>query len=217
MFPSGRYYRAILAIAGLAIAVVAVAAGAHRSRTKPCPVCAIPAARYPQPAAAPAILAISNVAVPLVPVDPLVAENGQNVIASKMFQWKEPSFTIAHCMISRPALVMYADGTWTMSLRADQNPVPPPDLPAPFNPTAHIRRNLFQVKMRCFATEGASDDAVLNGVGHPSVAELEPAEFVVERGEPAIIRLSGRWDWQRQADSNAFENMDRAELEFVFR
>lgn len=205
-----RRYPWTLAITAGALCVLVVAAGAHWSRTKPTPKCGIPCAPFPQAKAGGPILVVSKNAIPLF--------NPKSTLESKLFQWEQPTFAIGHCSITRPALVMYGDGTWTISLRADQNPLPPPDLqPPPFNPTAHIRRNKFTVTIRCFAAEGASDEAVLDGVGHACVVELDSLVFWVERGEPNVIRMGGTWDCTCMSDSDAFNAMDRAEMEFFFQ
>jgi hypothetical protein len=137
---------------------------------------------------------------------------------SKLFQWPTQAIVIEHCEIARPALQIHPTGEWTINLEARQNPgFDPAILKQGFTPTAHILRNRFQIMVRCYATTQAKDTVAVSGLGHACVAEIGPLDFMVERGEPLLLRRSGQWNCKCRHDQEAFARMDRAEIQFSFQ
>ncbi len=216
----GKTFRTALLLVLTSGVVAAVALGANWSRTRPGRTCGIPAQRYPHGDVSQPILAGSSpvivLAEPVQLSSPLAQPRPDNT-STKLFQWPEAKYAVGHCSISRPVLQVHGDGTWTLNLRADQNPRPADSVAPAFNPTEFIKRNQFRVQLRCYDTQGASDAAAFSGVGQPCVAEILPEAFWVERGQPYLLRVSGRWNCKCTSDVEAFERMDRAELEFTFR
>jgi len=129
-----------------------------------------------------------------------------------LFQWDAPTLIIDHCSISQPALQLYRNGDWVLSLRADQNPRSDNVGETTYRATEHIKRNRFAVRLRCYGrfTTEPTEDAVQNG--KPVLVEITPAEFWVQNGEPRFLRADGNDD----LIIRHFDDIDRVELEFFY-
>lgn len=133
---------------------------------------------------------------------------------------REPRLRIDHCYISKMSVLLHESGHWTLSLRADQNPVAldPPAIERNFTTsegvrllTEHLRRNLFFVNVRCYANYGG--DTAPSSVGRPLVVPLEIDPFWVQNGEPYWLYRSGHDPRIREW----YAEIDRVELEFHYR
>ena len=131
----------------------------------------------------------------------------------KLFQWRQNSMKIDHCEVSNMALQLNRNGDWILSLRGDQNRVSADD-PNRFNPTLHIKRNQFTVKLRCFGNASmATTDPDFAAAGKPIMAEIDPKPFWVENREPRYVVASGNNGWVK----THFDFIDRVELEFFYK
>ena len=192
--------------------------------TRPCLRTGIPTAEYQHGQRTASVVAMSNPSVSIT-LQPQNAIGGtfqstsastvlvpapQKVFVGKLFQWKDPKLAIGHCTVSEMALQMFEDGRWVLSMRADQNPLSADSLNGQHNPTLHIKRNRFSIKVAGFAGQNSSVSGLPTKVGLPSVVQLQQQEFWVERREPRYVRIEGKC-----AISNAgFQNLDRVQLEF---
>ncbi|MCA9163444.1 MAG: hypothetical protein R3C99_09335 [Pirellulaceae bacterium] len=130
-----------------------------------------------------------------------------------LYQLERAAISVGHCHISQVALQIHDNGMWILSLRADQNPLPPPGAVPIYNPTLHIKRNLFHVKLRCLGAYREPVAEFVPSLGKPVLAELSPCPFWVENGQPRFVR-TGRVDpWLQEH----FADIDRVEVEFFFR
>jgi hypothetical protein len=154
------------------------------------------------------------------------------------FQLKQASLVVDHCSISRVALAIQGDGSWALSLRADQNPqfgvdIPlvaagtprPPrkavvPQPRPILPgaspttkhTVHIKRNLFTVTVRAYGA--FSDEANLDASpGRPVLFELTPPPFWVQNGIPVFQEFRDKEELIRKY----YDFVDRVEVELSYR
>jgi hypothetical protein len=200
----------MLGLIPVALAGVAIA-GVRSYCTRPCCVGGIPARDYQhQPVSRPEI-AVSRMELRLA-----TPANNRTTKEIKYYQLDRAPLTIDHCSISQVVLQMHDNGVWVMSLKADQNRQPEGE-PAPAVTqdgrfTAHLKRNLFIVKVRCY---GASKQEPPGGaaLGRPVLFELEPMEFWVQRGRPFHF-------WQEgyvNCPKGLRELVDRIEIEFSYR
>jgi hypothetical protein len=142
----------------------------------------------------------------------------------RYFQLDQSQVKIDHCSLSRFALVLHDNGEWTLSLRADQNPetegqprneitAPGGALPDDGKQTLQLRRNLFFVRIRCYAAFPLDVKLPKQGPGFPALIELCPEPFWVQRGRPYDLRVR-----RPQPDVNRFFDLiDRVEVDFYYR
>ena len=234
--------RTFIAAAVTALTTAVGAAGSRqtvsRFRTRPKVVCELPDRDYVHGGPSQPALAVSMTAqllrVPDVPANTL--PSGHQMY---YYQLKQNEVRVDHCSISRVALAIRDDGYWTLSLRADQNlgtaaegplvavgrPTPPQTTTIPqvhhilpgSSPTtkftAHIKRNLFIVRIRgypAFRTEAADAGGP---PGRPALFELTPDPFWVQREVPYFPRFQGA-----EADiAEFYKTIDRVEVELSYR
>jgi hypothetical protein len=217
------------AVAG---SVTVNAAGQHRGVTRPTVSCALPSRDYQYRDFAQPVRSVSAVAIlvrePL-PLAGLTAREREQarrtggptmLRAVKAFQFVDrPRLQIDHCSISQITVNVYENGDWTLNLRADQNPLQPvpPDTDRDVTTaeeiskfTDHLKRNLFQIQLRCYArTGGITMDTA---VGKPVVIALDVAPFWVQRQQPRWYVDTGNDAWI----ARHFELIDRVEVEFTY-
>lgn len=193
--------RAITSMA-LALAVVACAAGkripVHRYRTGPQVRCDLPPRDYIYGNRPRMALALSNpVVLVRVPGMAPATPPPPGALVYAYYQLAQASVTVDHCSISRVVLTTWDTGAWSLDFRADQNPSgplkPPLVLPGASSPaqfTAHIKRNLFTVRVRGLGASAAQGTPNLS-IGRPVLFELAPEPFWVQRGVPVLQRFQG--------------------------
>lgn len=210
MFRRNWFYAAFGAVAAL----VNSAWGGHRAKTKPPCLDGIPGANYkfgPKPNV---LVALSSVGIP--------AQKNDGVLNSILFQWPLPKYVIDQCSVSNLAVMAHPNGSFTLSLRADQNPAPPDATKAPYNPNLHIRRNLFTIELTGFATANSSIAIDQRLVGQPAIAESGPIEFWVENGQPKEVQVTKPWKsltgfgTDGLAQARALNVLDRMQLTFQY-
>jgi hypothetical protein len=216
----------------LAAALMAVAAGPHRATTRPAIRCGLPDRQYQYRQYSPPVRSVS--AVGILVREPLpkagmserererLRRTGDAVAlrAVKAFQFVEhPRLQVDHCSISQITVDLYENGDWTLSLRADQNPIhmEPPQVDRDVTSseeirrfTDHLERNLFKVQLRCYARTG--EFAAGSAVGKPLLIPLQVAPFWVQRQQPRWYVDTGDHPWIR----HYFDIIDRMEIEFTY-
>lgn len=231
----------IVSVTGLAVSAAGVTKQHRRARS----LYGIPSRDYQHGSVNPTIAAISmtaelveartitqTVTVPPLVVTPrnfpaqviepkqVIEETITDRAAYRYFQLPAPVLRIDHCEISQVALVIDADGHWTLSLRADQNRQFNGGYGERFvtdtrtgNPkqTSHIKRNRFHVKLRCFVNF-SEPTLIPPPLGKPVVAELCPPPFWVQRDEPYSLKV-GNVD---KALAQYFDRLDRIEVVFTY-
>jgi len=200
------------ALAGVAIA------GVRSYCTRPGCVSGIPTRDYQYGTHSRTETALSAIHLPLTTALELtnVAED-KNKKKIRYYQLDKARLTIDHCSISQVVLQMHNDGVWVMSLRADQNPQPEGE-PAPAVTqegrfTAHLKRNLFIVKVRCYGASRQEPQPGGAALGRPVLFELEPMEFSVQSGRPHHFWKQGYVNCPKELR----ELVDRVEIEFSYR
>lgn len=214
----------------LAAGLVAVAAAPNYHRTRPCVRCSIPDREYHYGKFSQPLRSLSGGAIPMEAGVSMVGKVGASLDRSplaagddrrekiKLFQFvKKPKLQIDHCSIANMAVLLHESGEWTISLRADQNPL---NAQQPLNVTTsqpsrrftdHLKRNQFHVIARCYVDEGPSrDDALL---GKPLVVQLGVKPFWVQKEEPYQLFETAYHPQLQQY----FELIDRVEIEFAYR
>ena len=206
-----------IALVGLIVATatgVAIA-GWFRSRTRPDPWGGIPTRDYQYRSPSQPVTSLSATALPF--QRPGDKELGLTERQAKVYQLERPTLAVDHCSISAVAVVLQDDGQWTLSLRADQNPVREETAaaagPAGQTQTSHLLRNEFHVDIRCYGAMAIpGGDQADRGVGKPVLCVLHPEGFWVQRGQPRHLRTGGRSESLREY----FRLIDRAEVEFFY-
>lgn len=157
------------------------------------------------------------------------------------FQLDKPALVLDHCSISRVAVMLQSDGSWRVSLRADQNPgstvgvaaagsattVPvavTPALPVPpaQKQTSHLKRNEFHVAVRGYGADKASESADLKAPGKPLLFHIDLQPFWVQNGVPRNMVWDGT---SRNNDGTSASNdikrffslVDRVEIDLSYR
>ena len=216
------------AISLFALGLVLVAAAPRFYHARPQIRCSIPDrtyqfGKYSQPKST-----LSNVAVArpsggispgkwLLPVEPLPNDAARSQQMVKSFQFVDkPVLRSDHCSVSQLSVLLSESGHWTVSLRADQNPVgfaaPKVSTDEPNRLfTEHLLRNQFQIVVRCYA--GPMTGTTERLVGNPVVIVLHIDHFWVQRQQPYQLVESDYDARIRQY----FPVIERVELEFVYR
>lgn len=224
--PIGLLYFAAAAV------VTVVAAGPHRGVTRPATSCSLPNHDYHYRDFSQPVRSVSAVGIlvraplPIAGMTELGRErlrwtgDDASLRAVKAFQFVDrPRLQVDHCSISQITVDLYENGDWTLNLRADQNPIQlvPPEVDRDVTTseeiskfTDHIKRNLFNVQLRCYARAGGA--AAESAIGKPVVVPLEVAPFWVQRQQPRWYVDTGNDPWIRQY----FEIIDRVEVEFTY-
>ena len=154
----------------------------------------------------------SEVLPPLVPVDVSLRPEW------KVLQLANRSLEIAHCEMSDIALKVEPNGSWYLTLRADQNRVSKNDEQTRSD-DIQIKRNAFQVKIRLLDSAHRHQEVVGPGIdrqltgaqsGKIAVAHIVVPEFWVQREAPQMVSLKG-YD---PMIAKSFDDIDEAEFEF---
>jgi hypothetical protein len=224
--PLGLLYFAAAAV------VTVVAAGPYRGVTRPATSCSLPNHDYQYRDFTQPVRSVSAVGIlvreplPTVGMTEFGLErlrrtgDAVSLRAVKAFQFIDrPRLQMDHCSIAQITVDLSENGDWTISLRADQNPIQlvPPALDRDVTTseetakfTDYIKRNLFQVQLRCYArTGGAIADST---DGKPGVIPLEVAPFWVQRQQPRWYVDTGNDPGIRQY----FDIIDHVEVEFAY-
>jgi hypothetical protein len=180
-----------------------------------------PYTRVPPPTSLPA-LAVSQVAVLLRRTDtPLADPNPAAALGERVayFQLNQARIQLGHCSISRVAFTARSDGSWTLNLRADQNPIVIPGPPEPARDvggsssvvvaTTYIKRNEFLVRVRGYSAFRTPDPDLDSSPGHPLMFDLFVQPFMVQRGVPEFLTFRG----VDPALGHDFALLDRVEVE----
>lgn len=149
--------------------------------------------------------------------DPILEKARQEVITkplvTRVYQLDRNSLTIDQCEVSQVALQLRSDGRWVLSLRADQNRRPDDPENAPYNPKLYVKRNEFNLRLRCLGGFAIPVTTTSQAAGQPVMAAFQPEPFWVENGQPRFLRLVG-------CERNLWldlEKIDRVEIEFFYR
>jgi hypothetical protein len=188
----------------------------RRFRTQPQLRCGLPGDDYIHGNSPAIALAVSSPAVLVRSPGPPAMPAPAGSVAYAYYQLAQASVAVDHCAISRVVLTVWDNGAWSLDFRADQNPGGPINPPlilrgatTPTRFTAHIKRNLFTVRVRGFGSVSNPDVTL----GRPVLYELSPPPFWVQRGVPLFPSFQGTDGRVR----DAFWTVDRVEVELSYR
>lgn len=218
-----------IAVAGSVVSIIVVAAAPTFHRTRPSVRCDIPARDYQHIKLSQPARSLSNVAVVIDPrlaltpsrdvnnrVGPAHADRLQAKVKSFQFV-KDPTLQIDHCSLADMSVLLDETGKWTVSLRANQNPL------NPVNPldvttlepkrlfTDHLQRNKFHITVNCYAQYGSVAGERL--LGQPLVIPLTVKPFWVQRQQPYSLFET---DYSPEVQRH-FDSIDRVEIEFAYQ
>jgi hypothetical protein len=219
--------RWILASLGLLGMTTAEAGIFHRHTRAPL-LPGIPTLDYQSTDRSPSKEAFSTVGIllenrtPLIMGEPLKPGDTPRRPRMRVFQLAEATLQLDHCFVSRVAVTLHESGCWSVSARADQNPVKlgTASDPGAFRPdrprdlfTEHLKRNQFFLKIRCQTLGTVATKLPNTAPGPATLIRLEPAPFWVQNGQPYDYHTEG-------CDPRIgafFELWDRVEVEFYYR
>jgi hypothetical protein len=142
------------------------------------------------------------------------------VSRARYFQLQKSQLKVDHCSLSRVAVAVFYDGTFTVAFQADQNRRESND-PADANKqrpdvvrqTSHLKRNEFHVRLRFHAEMKLSENTKGVTNGKPVIFEVPLDPFWVQRGQPyPFFQKSHCRDLMEH-----FDRIDRVEVEFYYR
>jgi len=213
----------------LAFGLMVVAAAPHFHHMRPRVRCAIPDRDYQFGKFSPTRRSLSNEAVVFSSLDTdvraasisqrfMTASGDGSKQTVKSFQFvKDSTLRIDHCSIGQMSVLLHESGQWTVSLRADQNPLNPPQ---PLDVTTaepirkftdHLQRNQFHVVVYCYASHGPGGTETL--IGKPLVIPLNVRPFWVQQAKPYQLFVTDHHPHVRQY----FASIDRVEIEFAYK
>ena len=154
----------------------------------------------------------SLVMPPINLIDPTVRPD------SKLLQLANQTLEIAHCEMSDIALKVEPNGSWYLSLRADQNRVSKNDEQTRSD-DIQIKRNAFRLNVRLLSSAHRHQENIAPEInqqiigaqsGKIAVAHLVVPEFWVQREAPNMVSRKGFDPMIAQH----FDEIDEAEFEF---
>ncbi len=152
-----------------------------------------------------------------IPVQPTLGNDKAILPRIQAFQFVDmPVLQSDHCSLSQMSVLLQKNGMWTVSFRADQNPVNAVQQinVTPAEPrkmaTSHLIRNEFHVRVTCYGGQGYTAGSKL---GQPVIVPLELHPFWVQKGLSHPYYAKG-YD---ERIKEYFETIDRVEIEFKYR
>ncbi len=204
-----RIWMLALIVAGLTGVAIA---GIRSYCTRPNPLCGIPTRDYQFRPRSPSKTALSRPVLLLTGSD----DEGQTIKEIKRYQLDPAELVIDHCAISAMELQIHDNGVWVLSLTATQNVQADgeasPAVTEEGLRTAHLKRNEFVIKLRCYGGYGDGTARADTPVTRPVLFELDPVHFWVQRGETRHYRKEGYVNCQKRLR----DLVDRVELEFYY-
>ncbi len=221
--------RKIAPALGVACLCVGIAGPEWPTRlTCPRPSCSIPSYDYRiSPQAASFVTATGFSSLPVTPTGLATTDKR---VSAKYFNITQTELKIDHCSISKISVVVFDDGKFVLSFRADQNAqfaalpqqgaggrivglkgdVPISGAKELTLQTGQFKRNEFTVRARFL---GATSTDAVRKVGGAVLAEIRPPEFMVQRSEGL--------DYYRIEQSPLLKDfhhlLDRVEIDFSYR
>lgn len=137
---------------------------------------------------------------------------------SKLLQLANQTLEIAHCEMSDIALKVEPNGSWYLSLRADQNRISKKDEQTRSD-DIQIKRNAFRLNVRLLSSAHGHQENVAPEInqqiigaqsGKIAVAHVVVPEFWVQREAPNMVSRKGFDPMIAQH----FDEIDEAEFEF---
>lgn len=217
-----------------ALAVRADGAELPTRKTKPFPLCGIPACYPYHPArefsanvteqSSPGILLETGVSAEALSATNPGGFRVAELPKSRYFQLPVYVLKKDHCSISRVSVILDELGNYSLSFRADQNPRLEEDraeprfrATTPPNPSikqvSHLKRNEFHVEFRLLGAALHRETIAPSDVGRPVLSKIELRPFWVQSGEPLNYSHSGVLDLR----GRRLEQVDRIEVDFSYR
>ena len=219
-----------IAIVVSTVSVVIVAAAPTFHRTRPAVRCDIPIRDYQYTKLSQPLRSLSNVPILIDALASTPSRDGtsRSILGNsdrqqakvKSFQFvKDPTLQIDHCSVSEMSVLLHENGRWTVSLRANQNPLNagrPLDVTT-LEPkqlfTDHLQRNKFHITVYCYVQYGDGGGVGNRLVGKPLVIPLQLKPFWVQRQQPySLFEAEYSPEIQRH-----FDSIDRVEIEFAYQ
>jgi hypothetical protein len=217
-----RWQLAVAAATLLAAGGHAAADWPNHFRARPPLACGVPPLDYyyrPHSATTEAVSTFGMLLETALPGEPAPQRHER----IRYYQLDVARLQVDHCILSRIAVSLHADGSWIFSARADQNPwMAPNQLElSPIRPggprvvkhTEHLKRNEFFIKFRAYTAFGVKETLLNDSTGKPVLFAVSVPPFWVQRGEPYDVQVRGAL-----ADVGTyFHLVDRIQVEFFYR
>ena len=212
------FMRFFIVFAAAGVLCATALAELPRGNTKPRTVCGIP--DYPYSSSTAAKPTTTAATLVRVPANKLAGATG---VGPQVYQLNTLRMQSDHCYLSRVAAAFDESGGYTISFRADQNPVVSDDPASPLRAddptprwtlqTSQLLRNQFLVTVRGYANDLVDANPLKLAAPKPVLVEFKLDPFWVERGKPYSGKVSGTSDAVRKN----FAFIDRLEVEFSYK
>lgn len=198
-------------------------------KTKPEPLCGIPAC-YPYRPARTISPLLTEQSLPGLlldtgaPSDVTIVDGVATRLKARYFQMSAYVLKRDHCSISRVSVIVDELGNYSVSFRADQNPRLQEDpaeprfrLSTPPNPSvrqvSHLKRNEFRVEFRLLGAALNRETIAPSDLGRPVLGRIDLKPFWVQNGEPLNYSHSGNLG----VGARYLDKVDRIEVDFSYR
>ena len=128
---------------------------------------------------------------------------------------------VDHCSLSKVSVVLYPDGAYKITFRADQNPLATDPQADSLKSTGksvdtglnanQFRRNKFYVTVRGYAADPLGERGI--GATKTAVLEIPLDPFWVSRGETYLGSVEGK----SEAVQRNYKLVERVDLDFTYR
>ncbi|WP_417385752.1 hypothetical protein [Gimesia sp.] len=131
---------------------------------------------------------------------------------TKIYQQSTSGLQLNHCSISNTAILLEQDGSWSINLKATQNPYSVPNNLRPIY--LRFKRNKFFVTVRGLGSASGAISPDSDDLGRPVLFEQKLEGFWVEQGQTRFIFEQSKKKDLRIRDF--YNHIDRVELLFHY-
>ncbi|MBI1344889.1 hypothetical protein GC163_01220 [bacterium] len=132
------------------------------------------------------------------------------ILRVKQFQMSQTELRLDHCSLTKIAIVLVEDGTWTVTAVAEQNPYSVDSTQQP--KFVELKRNGFHIRLRGVGLATPLDQPDTAVLGKPEYCNIAIPCFWVERGQKKPLRDGNRNDEIQRY----FDLIDRVEVDLSY-
>ncbi|QDV52203.1 hypothetical protein [Gimesia fumaroli] len=133
-------------------------------------------------------------------------------VITKIYQQSASSMNLNHCAISNTAVMLQENGSWSINLRATQDPKLVPNTQRPI--FQRFRRNKFYVTFRGLGSVSGTTSPESDDLGRPVLFEQKLEGFWVEQGQTRYLFEQSKKKDLRIKDF--YNHISRVELLFHY-
>tara|TARA_R110002111_G_scaffold240269_1_gene301954 strand:- start:10764 stop:11402 length:639 start_codon:yes stop_codon:yes gene_type:complete len=145
-------------------------------------------------------------------VDSTSSSTNSVPVITKIYQQSTSDMQLNHCSISNTAVLLQQDGSWSINLKATQNPYSVPNNLRPI--FLRFQRNKFFVTFRGLGSASGATSPESDDLGRPVLFEQKLEGFWVEQGQTRFIFEQSKQKDLRMKDF--YNHINRVELLFHY-